>query len=413
MAILPNTGVELPTLGGDSGTWGQKLNAALSNYDEHDHTAGRGKRLKVSAMFIDADLPFGGFGPTGLGHATFSAITPLTSGARRFFVSSTDGELYFRSASGVNIKFTAGNALNVAAFTGGIGGDYTAVGALAAYDNSNSRYTFRGPGSIWARLASGEVRVYETGTTETVYVGIAAPSALAASYAITLPLAPPASTSLVQMSATGALTASNTVSTATTFSAAVFAQSTLSVDGASTLTGAVTAKSTVDAVGLITAQAGLTAFAGQHVTISGAANYRHGTKSITRALTKNTPMNIQAGTVSDVGGSAGIAISSNTIVYFPLPELPSHARLVAVTVYFPTAPDRDNVLCKLYQTSASDPATTAFSDMSIILTSSGFALRRAAGLSFLPSGSQTYWVQVSNSTSTPKMQAIVVEYDVP
>lgn len=207
MTTLPNTGTVLPVRGAPgSGLWGDSVDDALRNYDEHDHSSGKGKRINTDAISIDADLTFASlYAPTNLHRATFAAITALAAGARAIFVD-TSGDLYYRNSAGVNIRVTNGSNLNVAAFIGGIGGDYTSVAAALNYDNANLRYTLRqGGGTTWARIASGEVRIYETSSTDTVYVGLAAPAALAASYAITLPLALPSATSFVKMSSAGVL----------------------------------------------------------------------------------------------------------------------------------------------------------------------------------------------------------------
>ena len=49
----------LPTPGQQLGpTWATNLNTALELVDEHDHTSGKGKKIGVAALTIDADLDF-------------------------------------------------------------------------------------------------------------------------------------------------------------------------------------------------------------------------------------------------------------------------------------------------------------------------------------------------------------------
>lgn len=265
MTTTPNMGMALPTVGGSSGAWGTLLNDALLNkVDLHDHSNGLGVQITPSGLNINADLTFAGNGLTNLGKAAFTAVTALASGSKTLFVSSADNELYWRTQSGSNVKLTNGASLNVSAFVGGIGGDYSAVSAALNYDNADTRYTFKqAGGTTWARIASGELRVYETGTSETFYVGIAAPAALAGSYTITLPTAAPGSTQLMQMSSAGVVSASNTIANAVTCSA------------------------------LITASAGVTCGANQHVTVSGTGEFKHGDR------------------VLAFGGSSGVATNAN------------------------------------------------------------------------------------------------------
>ncbi len=211
MTTLPNMGIELPVQGGDSGTWDDKINAGFALVDAHDHTSGQGMQVPVAGLDIDADLAFGGFGVTTLGKAAFSAVTALASGTKTLFVSSADNELYWRTNAGTNVKLTAGTSINTT-LVGGIVGDYTTVSAEVAYDDANSRYTFKAPGSpkTWARLASGPVRIHQFATSETVYVEHAIDAALASSYTVTWPAALPGAAALMQISAAGLVSYSNT-----------------------------------------------------------------------------------------------------------------------------------------------------------------------------------------------------------
>lgn len=218
MPTLPNMALITPTQGGDSGTWDDKINAALALVDAHDHTSGKGVRVPVAGVNINADLAMGAYGLTGLGKAAFSAVAALASGSKTLFVSSADNELYWRTNGGTNVKLTLGSSINTT-LVGGIVGDYSSVGAEVAYDDANKRYTFKdqsSPTKKWARLASGPVRIYEYNTTESVYVEHAVDAALAASYTATWPAALPGAQALMQISAAGAVIFSNTATVAIT-----------------------------------------------------------------------------------------------------------------------------------------------------------------------------------------------------
>ena len=209
MTTYPNMSLVLPTRGAPgSGHWADTLDADLALLDAHDHTTGKGLPIRSAALSIDGDVSFGSnWAATALQRITFASVTALSSNNKSLFVSSADNELYWRSNAGSNVKLTSGSALNVSAFTGGIAGDYTAVGAQVAFDDSGDRYTFKQNSATgWARLASGEVRILETGTTETVYVGLAAPAALAASYTLTWPLAVPSGTRSTWIDSSGNIT---------------------------------------------------------------------------------------------------------------------------------------------------------------------------------------------------------------
>lgn len=246
MTTLPNMLLVLPTRGAPgSGTWDDAIDAALALIDAHDHSAGKGTLVPTAGLNINADLSFAGlWAPVHLHRITFDSVAALSSNNKSFFVSDgtgglVSGELYWRTNSGSNVRVTNGAALNVTAFAGGIGGDYAAVGAAVAFDDANDRYTFKQQGGTWARMASGEVRILETGTSESLYVGLVCPSALAGSYAITLPLAAPGSTSIVQMDSSGVLTASNTVANAVTLSGALTVNNTVTTNNTITTTSTV------------------------------------------------------------------------------------------------------------------------------------------------------------------------------
>jgi hypothetical protein len=206
---LPNMSLIMPALGGDAGTWDDELQTAFTQIDSHNHSAGQGVQVPSAGININANLSFGGFGITNLASLTFAEIPALAAGADVIYVDSTTHELMWRSHSGVNVQLTSGGALNVAAFAGGIGGDYTTVAAQLNYDSANTQYTFKGasPSFDWAGLASGDLHLYQEGTTESVFVGLKAPDALAASYAMTLPAGLPGKQSALTFDSSGALAA--------------------------------------------------------------------------------------------------------------------------------------------------------------------------------------------------------------
>ncbi len=218
MTTLPNMGIDLPTPGGDSGSWDDKINAAFGLIDTHNHASGAGVAVPTAGININADLSFGGYGATALGRASFSAVAALASGSKTLFVSNADNELYWRTNAGANVKLTNGTSINTT-LVGGIVGDYSSVGAAVAYDDANKRYTLKTQTATWARLATGPVRIFEYNTTDSVYVEHAVAAALAASYTVTWPAALPGSTQLVQITSAGIVSYSNTIAENVTLAA--------------------------------------------------------------------------------------------------------------------------------------------------------------------------------------------------
>ena len=205
---LPNMSLICPALDGDAGLWDDEMNAALTLIDSHNHTAGQGVKVPTAGLNINADLSFAGNGITNLKSLAFAEIVALSAGADIIYVDSTTHELFWRTHSGVNVQLTNGAALNVTAFTGGIGGDYGSVAALVSYDAANEQYLFQGPNTPprgWSKLASGDLHLFQAGTSESVFVGLKAPDTLAASYTATMPPAPPGALAPVYMDNTGAM----------------------------------------------------------------------------------------------------------------------------------------------------------------------------------------------------------------
>lgn len=213
MPTLPNMSLITPTAGGDSGTWDDKINACFALIDAHDHTSGKGAQVPVAGLDIDDDIVMGGNGLTGVGLVAFTAVTALTAGSVTIFVNAADNELYWRTNAGTNVKLTNGTSINTT-LVGGIVGDYSTVGAEVAFSDADNVYTFKdqsAPTKKWARLGSGSVRIYEYDSTESIYVELSAPAALGSTYTITFPTALPSTTSDLQISSTGVLSAKSTV----------------------------------------------------------------------------------------------------------------------------------------------------------------------------------------------------------
>jgi hypothetical protein len=226
MPQSPTTNMLLvqPSENGDAGTWDTILTALFALVDAHDHSTGKGVTVKTAGISINADLSYSSSGnffaakdlkALDLNPTAASGITSYSSAL--FANSSDSNNLYFRNSSGTNVRITNGASLDITA-SGGIAGDYISTGAEVAYSDAGKEYTFKGkdPDNFWMALRSGPLRIAQLDTTESVYVELIAPAALASSYTITFPTAAPASTSVVQMSSAGVLSSSASAAIVTT-----------------------------------------------------------------------------------------------------------------------------------------------------------------------------------------------------
>lgn len=311
-STLPNMGLVIPSVGGDAGTWGQENNDALTAIDAHNHTAGSGSRITTAAISIDADLSFASlYAATNLSRVQFASAAPPANNLSLFVSDGssglTSGELYWRNNTGHAVRFTSGNALNFASFVGGIGGDYSAVGAAENFDDSQKQYTFKDGSATWARLHAGNVRFAPFGTTSSLFIEMSAPSGIGSNYALTLPtsLPPvvPVGGSVVQVDTSGQMSFSNTFSLPITAS------------------------------GLITANAGLTAGANQKVRVSGTGSFPHGTFTMSMNWSVAIPATGAVYTPSVAAGlTFGASAGSGALLYIPV-SLPLGKRILAARVF--------------------------------------------------------------------------------
>lgn len=218
MTTTPLMGLTLPVEHGSADVWDTILDAVFGVIDSHDHTTGKGAQVPSAGLKIDADVSWSSAAVshaiTDLKAIDFApqAASGMTLLSGALFLNSADNELYWRNTSGVLVKFTAGAALNVAAFTGGIGGDYSAAGALVVFDDATDSYWFQqqiGAGvRQYARMRSADVDLYEfkanpAAGVPTNRVRLASPAALAASYTLTMPAALPASKAALRVDSAG------------------------------------------------------------------------------------------------------------------------------------------------------------------------------------------------------------------
>lgn len=382
MTTTPNMSLILPDDHGSADTWDAILDAAFTRIDGHDHSTGNGAAIAMSSLRVDADISwaFGGSqrAITDLKAIDFSpqATSAVASLAGALFLNSADNELYYRTTTGANVKITNGAALNFAAFVGGIGGDYGAVGALELFDDATDAYWFQQQLATgvrqYAKLFAADLSLFEykaagASPVPSFAVTLKSPAALAAPYGITMPAALPAS-------------------------------------GVQPVT--------MDNTGILNTGVSFALQSNQNITLSGTGVFKHGVKTIAGNCL-SILVNSSAGSVTTTGGSTGMVLGNNTITFYPLPALPQYCRYVNVTLYFNSAADRNACTCTVYTTSNADPATRTFTSTGAILTPAGTALSKASNVNLQTTGSQQLWVQITNSITTPVVVGWSVDYDVP
>jgi hypothetical protein len=414
MPTYPQMPLIMPTVGGSSGTWASLLQAAFLALDGHRHegTGAGGAKIHPASMDIDANLSFAGWHITNLGAIQFSAVTALAAGTKCVFVNSADNELYWRTNTGTNVKITSGNGLNLV-FAGGIGGDYAAVAAALNYDNGGARYTLKGAaGTNWARVAAGEVRIHEHGTSNSNFIALSVPAALAVQYTLTLPGALPGSTQLAQVSAAGVITYSNTIASAVTFSGGIA--------GTPNFTGAVTMASTLGVTGLVTASAGVTAAADQHVTVSGSGAFKHGDRYLHLHATAfhaaannapTTPTNTTSGGNAGQGWRGWAAAPNNTIVANV--PLPAGARIKSIDYYL--FKDGDATAMTMALRACTQPSSLASTIDTVSDASSGATAitNTRSSINYTITSTDQPFIVITATVSTQEFYGCRITYDHP
>lgn len=195
--IGTDLGIDLPTPGGDTGTWGTDLNTELQKVID----AVEGGTLVSVGLTVDDSIPMAGYSITDAGAYYFRNKSSAHTTASCIYLR--DGDLYCNDSSGNEIRITASGSIN-ASGVAGIGGDYGGANpAAATYNDANSKFVFVSDPNVPASVEHGSIRLQRTGETSPNAITIQGPVSLGSAYTITLFSALPASTSILTISSAG------------------------------------------------------------------------------------------------------------------------------------------------------------------------------------------------------------------
>lgn len=238
------------------------------------------QKATPAGLDITSNLSIGGNHLTNVGGIILAAGNSPTSAGSLYY---TGGNFYAKDATGV-IQLTAGGAINLSAI-GAIGGDYGSGPESFNYDLASTEFRARASGSAWADLVVDDVVLMEPSGNE--FVRLHAP-ALAASYTVEFPAAVPSETSLLQMSSSGVLTASNVLP---------------ELD------------------------------ANTHVVVSGTGDYKHGEKIETMAIPFGAYVSGGVATRTFTSSTFRWSLPAGCVMYVPFARLRAGWRLKRVYAY--------------------------------------------------------------------------------
>ena len=194
----------LPVVGTTVGpTYASGVNAALTAVDSHNHSTGQGVAIPTAGLNINAGLSFNSFDASDLRATRFDSQASALAASVITAVYSVNGDLYWNNESGTAVQVT--NGTSVAGAAGNISG-MDATSALT-YSTVTKVFTFTQSSGFPAKVACGDLQIFETVAAAAQAVTIKVPTSFAAGYDLTLPAALGATNTLLQMSSAGVLSA--------------------------------------------------------------------------------------------------------------------------------------------------------------------------------------------------------------
>lgn len=204
----PNMTLVLPIPSEEPGPgWAQEIFSALyTNVDQHNHSSSQGVQIQPSGINISSDLLFNNNNATTLRSVRLiNNSVPLSGASDVGCIYESGGELWYNDSSSNQVQITKTGSVNATSsgISSGTASASFSAGTLVVLSNT----------SVPGPISSGAISIGNASAFPNT-VTVQASSSLSASYSITLPLAAPASTSLVQMDSSGNL---STTLTATSF----------------------------------------------------------------------------------------------------------------------------------------------------------------------------------------------------
>lgn len=200
-----NMSLPVPVVGEEIGPdWARDLNNCMTIIDQHDHAAGNGVQITPDGLNINAAL--------AMNDNILNSIAALTLTAQVSFATNKSvyvigNEIYYRDGAGNQVQIT--NAGSVNAGAGSITGLPSGT-ASASYSAVAQKFIWQSATSTPANMDFAAA-IFRNLSASSFGLTLSPPAAMGADYDITLPTLP-ASAAFLQISNTGAISASPAVS---------------------------------------------------------------------------------------------------------------------------------------------------------------------------------------------------------
>jgi len=234
--------ITLPTVGGTEGpSYATQVNAAIQALIDDIEA-----KVVPAEIDINADLSFQSgntsYGATDLDRVNFDEQGSTLGSGNTFTLYTYNDELYYQDGTGTNVAITSGGS--VAATPGNISTQgspaYGSSDVELIWDGSNSDYVFKSGTSTYADILFRNAEFRNGANTMTMSSGVTS------DYNVSWPAAGPSANDMAYFSGGGAITFSDTIPGAKTFS------------------------------GALTASAGVTLGSNQDLTLQGTGDVVHG-----------------------------------------------------------------------------------------------------------------------------------------
>lgn len=216
----------------------------------------------------------------------------------------------------------------------------------------------------------------------------------------------------------GLVTASAGIAVPTGQAVTLNGSTTLAVGGNATVGGTlgVTGASTqaaITASGLITANAGVTAGANQHVTVSGTGAYKHGTDTLVIPAADGNSPNIAGGLWAyNSSGDNWLSGASGNALDFPI-RLPTGRRILTVTFWYQRGSGTLSFDCFTSALSTGS-RTSAITQITVSTgTAITSAVLTAGGGGHVVTASEQLFAMITSGSTSDRGYAVVVTYDYP